>query len=966
MSSVETGQLSPVRDLEGALFDGIDDAVFVHDQNGNILEANPAACRRLGYSRDQLLTLNTSDIDDPEFAAGFQERLETQLHEGTFRCEGRHRTKDGRLIPVDINTSAIIFHGKPAVLAVMRDITDRKQAEEALKKQERLLRSILENMGDAVIVADANEQFLVFNPAAERMFGLGSTQTKSADWPERYGLYLPDQVTPFPAKDLPLTRSIRGEEVNDVEMFVRHQQAPQGLWTSIIGRPLRDEKGQVRGGVVVCRDITDHKRAESLREAQYAVTRTLAQGTALADSAREILQVLGQSLAADVASIFLVAPGGDHLECLETWHRPGLEAREFEAMTRRMAFAPGVGLPGRVWKAGTLTVTADLARDGNFPRLQVALEEKLTGGYAFPIKSGSETIGVIEFFHRAPIKPDHDLLSMMTALGSQIGHVLDRQRVEKALRDSEALYQSLVDCLPQNIFRKDRESRLTFANQRYCTTLKRPLRDLLGKTDFDLFPLELAAKYLRDDKRVLETGAILEVVEEHLLPDKTKIYVQVVKTPIHDAQGNIIGTQGIFWDVTERKRAEEALAESERRYRQLTESTQDAIIVADQEGRITLFNPAAQQMFGYESAEILGRPLTTLMAEEFQILHQRGFQRYLATRQPRVIGRGAKELQGRRKDGSDFPLELALSVVSLGSPGPDGKEHVQFLGALRDLTERHRYRAMLVQNEKLASIGQLSAGVAHEINNPLAYVGNNLAVLERDCTGLMQLVELHQAHLNRLARVDPEVAAQAAALAEEIDLNYVRENLPRLIARTREGVDRVTRIVHSLRGLARTDAPKRMDTLLPDLVETSLEILRGRLRRGGIDVVQEHDASPRVPCVSSQISQVLLNLLVNAVQAIESTGRHSGRIAISTRRGDQEMIVEVADNGCGIAAIHLSKIFDPFFTTKDVGEGTGLGLSISETIVRGHGGRLEVESQLGEGSCFRIVLPLQPSLREMA
>ncbi len=122
------------------LFDAIDDAVFVHDSAGNILEANPAACRRLGYTRDELLRLTTRDIDAPEFAQGFQERLRTQLRSGAFRCEGVHRTRDGRLIPVDINTSAIMVNGMPAVLAVMRDITQRKQAEEALAKQGQLLR----------------------------------------------------------------------------------------------------------------------------------------------------------------------------------------------------------------------------------------------------------------------------------------------------------------------------------------------------------------------------------------------------------------------------------------------------------------------------------------------------------------------------------------------------------------------------------------------------------------------------------------------------------------------------------------------------------------------------------------------------------------------------------------------------------------------------------------------------------
>src|SRR5205823_5498997 len=162
----------------------------------------------------------------------------------------------------------------------------------------------------------------------------------------------------------------------------------------------------------------------------------------------------------------------------------------------------------------------------------------------------------------------------------------------------EAFYHSLVESLPQNIFRKDLEGRVTFGNQRYCATLKRPLEDLIDKTDFDLFPAALAAKYREDDRRVQETGVPLEVVEEHVLPGGKKIYVQVIKTPIRDGQGNIIGTQGMFWDVTERKRAEEAIAASERRYRQLTEATLDAIVVADRAGRVTLFNPAAERIFG--------------------------------------------------------------------------------------------------------------------------------------------------------------------------------------------------------------------------------------------------------------------------------------------------------------------------------------------------------------------------------
>jgi len=454
---------------------------------------------------------------------------------------------------------------------------------------------------------------------------------------------------------------------------------------------------------------------------------------------------------------------------------------------------------------------------------------------------------------------------------------------------------------------------------------------------------------------VMRTGSILEAVEEHALPDGSKIYVQVVKTPVRDAQGQITGTQGIFWDVTEKKRAEEAVVESERRYRRLTEATHDAIIVADQQGIVTLFNPAAERMFGYQAGEVVGKTISMLVADEYCGRHERGLARYVATRQPRIIGR-VVEVWGRRKDGIDFPIEIALTVLNEATPGADnGGEPLQFLAAIRDLTERNRMRAVVLQNEKLASIGLLSAGVAHEINNPLAFVGNNLAVLERDAKGLMEILGLLYAERQQLA---PDLVARIEALADEIDLEYVQRNLGRLLARTRDGVERVSRIVQSLRGLARTDSPKKQDAHLPDLVDISLEILRGRLKALNIEVAQNHDPSPRLPCVASQVSQVLLNLLVNAVQAIDGAKRTNGRIEVTTRRVGKEMLIEVADNGPGIDPSVLPRIFDPFFTTKDVGEGTGLGLSISHNIVMAHNGRMDVDTKVGEGTRFHVFLPL--------
>jgi PAS domain S-box-containing protein len=941
-----------------ALFEGIDDAVFVHDLQGRILEANRAACRRLGYTRDELLRLTTADIDDPEFAAAFQERLGRQLSEGHFQCEGRHRSKDGRVIPVDINTSAIEMGGRPCILAVMRDITERKQQEQALRERTGLLRSVLDNMGDAVLVAAPDGRVLVCNPAAERLFGRSAAELSRLGGGPLPGMFLPDMVTRFPLEERPLERSMRGEHVDDVEAFVRPLEAHEGRWVSITGRPLRDEQGAVQGGIIVCHDITERKWAERRQAVQYQVARLLAGAAALADVSGEILAALGGSLGWDLAVLWLRDREAELLRCRDLWRRPELAGPPLEEALRAATHASGAGLPGRVWARGESVWAADLDEGWQGPEGSPLTAAELRCGFAFPIWGRGETLGVIGLFNRQAVGPD-ELLTLAASLGSQVGQLVERERVERELRESQAFYHSLVESLPLNMFRKDRDGRVTFGNQRYCSELKKSLPELIGKSDYDLFPEHLARKYRADDERVLETGIPLETVEEHQVPDGSRIYVQVIKTPIHDAQGQAIGTQCIFWDVTERKRAEEAVAQSERRYRQLTEATLDAIVVADQEGRILLFNPAAERLFGYEADEVVGQSLTLLMPGEYRERHEAGLRRYVRTRLSRMVGR-AIEVTGRRKDGGEFPVELALSAIDLGEDG--GFSRLQFLGALRDLTERNRMRAVLVQNEKLASIGLLSAGVAHEINNPLAFIGNNLAVLERDCKGLLGLVELYEGGREGLVQADPERAAQVAALAEEIDLAYIRANLGRLLERTREGIDRVTRIITSLRGLARTDKPQLQETSLPDLVEMSLEIIRGRLKRSGVQVLMEADPNPRVRCVAVQISQVLFNLLLNAVQAIESARpAGGGHIDVRIHRLDGHMAIDVTDDGGGIAPAHQPRLFDPFFTTKDVGEGTGLGLYLCRTIVNAHDGEMTLlESTPGQGTTFRVLLPLEP------
>jgi PAS domain S-box-containing protein len=430
----------------------------------------------------------------------------------------------------------------------------------------------------------------------------------------------------------------------------------------------------------------------------------------------------------------------------------------------------------------------------------------------------------------------------------------ERRRSERALRQTEVFYHTLVETIPQMILCKDLEGRFIFANGRSCAELGTTLEQIKGKTDFDFFPRELAEKYRADDRRVLESRQVLDVVERHVTPKGETLYVQTMKAPLLGDDGEPIGIQAIFWDVTERMRAEERLKEQ------------------------------------------------NIMLQE-----------------------------------------LARS------------EH-QAHEALKTAQSR------MVQTEKLASLGQLVAGVAHEINNPLAFVSNNVAVIQRDLLDLVRLVGLYR----RVQGTDEDGTGDAdragteeeiARLSEQLDLDYCLENVPRIIERTREGLRRIERIVKDLRLFARVDEGEWNEVDLNPGIESSVNMVHGYARKHGVKVVADYGALPLIRCRAARLHQVIVNLLMNAIDACPAEGTVTLRTATDPDFGG--IRIDVADTGCGIEPAIRERIFDPFFTTKPLGQGTGLGLSISYGIVQEHGGTIEVQSTPGAGSCFTVRVPMQ-------
>jgi two-component system NtrC family sensor kinase len=258
----------------------------------------------------------------------------------------------------------------------------------------------------------------------------------------------------------------------------------------------------------------------------------------------------------------------------------------------------------------------------------------------------------------------------------------------------------------------------------------------------------------------------------------------------------------------------------------------------------------------------------------------------------------------------------------------------------------------LMQSEKLASIGQLAAGVAHEINNPIGYIFSNFGTLEKYLADLFEMLTAYEQAESALAGTP--AAEQLRALRERIELDYLKDDIPTLMAESKEGISRVRKIVQDLKDFSRVDARQEWEWVdLHQGIDSTLNIVNNEIKYKA-DVVKQYGELPDVECLPSELNQVFMNLLVNAAHAITA---ERGTITIRTGCEGEQVWVEVADNGCGITKENLSRIFDPFFTTKPVGKGTGLGLSLSYGIVKKHAGRIEVRSEVGAGTTFRVTVP---------
>ncbi|MDB5312818.1 MAG: putative Signal transduction histidine kinase [Gemmataceae bacterium] len=440
-----------------------------------------------------------------------------------------------------------------------------------------------------------------------------------------------------------------------------------------------------------------------------------------------------------------------------------------------------------------------------------------------------------------------------------------------------------------------------------------------------------------DTVRILMTGqpdlahAVQAVNDGHIFQFLTKPCApEAFRTAVAAAVGEYRAV------AAERERSQLALWASEERYRQLFDAHPHPLWVYDADTRQFLeVNDAAVRQYGYSRAAFLG--LTVGQVDPADAPPPAGF------------GPAVRVCRHRLASGEERQVEVTTRPIEFGA-------RAACLAMAVDLTERKQLEEQLKQAQKLESIGQLAAGVAHEINTPVQYIGDNTNFLAGAFRDLGAVLALYRA-----AGDDPARWREADREAAEADLDYLLDEAPRAIAQTLDGVRHVARIVQAMKEFAHPGMEEKVPVDLNHAVETVITVARNEWKYVADLETDLDPVLPAVPGLPGELNQVLLNLLVNAAHAVQAAGRSSadkGRITITTRPAAGGVEVSVADTGCGIPEAIRHRVFDPFFTTKPVGRGTGQGLAIAHAVVvQRHGGTISLESELGRGTTFVVRLP---------
>ncbi len=922
------------------LLDNASDAILLANDDGNLLEVNKKAEELLGYTRQELWGVNIVNIHPPEEMEktinGFKKINQNGL--GTVNNTAVLR-KDGKTVFVDISGSVIEYSGKKVLQGIFRDITERKKMEETLRQSEERYRSILESIREGYFELDLDGNYIFTNEANCRYLGytkeelIGMNYRRHTDEETAKKLYQPYYE---------LYRT--GKPIEILELEAIRKDGTKAIYETSVSL-IRDSEGKPIGFRGVSRDITARKLAE---EELYR--------------SQQMLQLVLDNIP---QRVFWKDRNYVYRGC----NKPFMQDAGLTSMEEII----GKDDFQLSWKK-----TALLYRAGD----KKVMENNITQvGYEEPQDKPDGS----QMWLRTSKTPLHDRTGHVIGILGTYEDITEQKRAAEITQESEERFRLAFENTNTGMCLVDLKGNLARVNNKMCEIFGYTKEELEHMTVNDIAHPDDIGKSPEFIQKSLQGKIGSSIFEKRYFHKKGDVLTcEVSSSLIRNTAGAPLYFISHIHDVTERKRIEEALRESEEKYRHILENMEEGYFEIDLVGNFTFVNNAECRNLGYTKEELIGMNNRQYQNEATIRRMYQIFNNMYKTGEPiKVI-----DIEIIRKDGTKKFNEISVSLIR----DSKGKK-IGFSGVSRDITERKRAedalkknseelirknqereesrkniqitlerlgkayeelktsQAKILQQEKMASIGQLAAGVAHEINNPMAFIASNLGTLDKYIHRLIDFIQTQSEVIKSLK--DADAIKKLGKKRKELKLDYVIEDVKGLITESLDGSERVQKIVLGLNRFSRVDEEEYKDADINECIESAINIVWNELKYKST-LKKDYGKLPRTKCYPQQINQVFINLLINAVNSIEE----QGTITIKTWNKDRSIWMIISDTGCGIPQERLSKIFEPFFTTKDVGKGTGLGLSITYEIVQRHKGDITVESEVGKGTTFTIRIPV--------
>jgi PAS domain S-box-containing protein len=906
------------------LVEQMKDVIYRLDESAHIIYISPSVEELLGLKREDLLGQEVTALTRPDHRQQMRTELEQHLQE---QSPAIHILAPGPKDKEDGGTTWLEHHLYPlrseghllGLQGIARDVTELKRARDELEASQRELEErvrrrtrqleaakqewerTFDAVPDLIAIIDPDYRLVRINRAFARRLG--------KEPQELIGRYCYEVIhgSDSPREECPLTSTLEDHREHARMLYEDRLNAYMLVTTS----PLFDNQGRLQGVVHVARDISALKEAEKTLSEQFILMRQL--------------------MDAIPNPVFIKDLNGNYIDCNRAF-------LEFSGVEKKDIIGKStVNLVGKELAEAHFQMDARLLAEGK----AVEYESKVLHA------DGSLRDVIINkaVYTDAQGKP--------AGIVGVIQDISQRKQAEQALRESEWRYRLFLDRLPDPTVVYDLKGRVITSNRAFKETFGWSAKEI-EEQKVQFVPPE-ALEETREKIRHMRKGLPVARFETvRLTKDGRRLNVELNTSPLYDDEGNHIGNIVVMRDVTAVKEAEAARRQTEERFRNLVETMNEGLTILNPDGTVQYCNAKFCEMLGYQCEEVTGQPFTKFLDRK----NREHFERCWA--EGRRKGEGSFELVFQKKEGG--------RVFALVSPRVDVDEQGRLVNAfmvVTDITRSKDLESQLVQAQKLEAIGQLAAGIAHEINTPAQYVTSNTRFLSDAFQDLIEYLSLCRRLQDQLKQAGqaPEQVSALERQAEEMDLDFVLEEIPKALEANLEGLERIAKIVRSLKEFAHPGGEDKQPTDLNRAIETTVTVARNEWKYVA-DVKLDLDPElPPVPCVVSDFNQALLNLIVNAAQAIGEVVTEGvdekGLITISTRRVGDEVEIRVTDNGPGIPEAIQDKIFDPFFTTKEPGKGTGQGLAIAyRAIVERHGGSLTCISQEGKGTTFLIKLPL--------